>query len=196
MSSNVSLTGASSGHGSGPLLQRDYWAVIDGCSRSPSDVCALVASRFCELAPPDLARFERTRDPDRPLEVGDELRVAIRLTGTFGVRVVHRDACSFTLATLEGHPEVGRITFGAYRDDEGRVVFHIRSRARSSGALRYAAWLLVGKGMQTDTWTRFVHEVASSAGRGVAGTIAERTLELSEDDAGGPEEPTYVIGGG
>lgn len=194
MSSNPSLAVDGVG-GSGPLLQRDYWAVIDGCQQSPAEVCAYVAEHFCEIAPTDLARFERAGDTSRPLDVGDELRVAIRLTGTFGVRVVHRDGCSFTLATLQGHPEVGRITFGAYRDHDGQVVFHIRSRARSSSALRYAAWLLVGEDMQTDTWTRFVDRVASSTGRGVVGAISERTLEVSEREAGGPEEPTYVIGG-
>jgi hypothetical protein len=58
------------------------------------------------------------------LEVGDELDIHIRLAGDARVRVVHTCPCSITLATLEGHPEAWRITFGAYRDANGHVVFH------------------------------------------------------------------------
>lgn len=181
--------------GSGPLLQRDYWAVIDGCDRSPSDVGALLAARFCELAPPELARFEPIGDVRRPLEVGDELRVTIRLAGTFGIRVTHRDACSLTFATLEGHPEIGRITFGAYRNDEGQVVFHIRSRARSSSRLRYAAWLLLGDAMQVNTWTLFVDRVASTIGTGVVGSIGEESKPIPEEALGPTDEPTYIAQG-
>ena len=47
---------------------------------------------------------------------------------------------SLTLGTLEGHPEAGRITFGAYRNDDGDVVFHIRSRARSSTLFNYVGF--------------------------------------------------------
>ena len=45
--------------GSGPLLQRDYWAVVKGCPLSPAQVGELLAERFCELAPPDLQVVSR-----------------------------------------------------------------------------------------------------------------------------------------
>ena len=52
------------------------------------------------------------------------------------VRVVDTNSLSLTLATDDGHPEAGRITFGVYPNDEGDIVFHIRSRARS-GSKRF-----------------------------------------------------------
>src|SRR5690348_1552095 len=102
--------------GVGPLLQRDYWAVIDECRSGPAAVVELVASRFPELPPADVVVFEREQIGGTPgvLDVGDELNIHIRLAGAARVRVVHTAPCSITLATLKGHPEAGRITFGAY----------------------------------------------------------------------------------
>lgn len=180
--------------GAGPLLQRDYWAVIDGCALSPARFGALLATRFAELAPAELVRFSPAA-PDRPLAVGDELVVEIRMAGQCGVRVLHADANSLTLCTLRGHPEAGRITFGAYRDVRGEVVFHIRSRARSSSPSRYAGFLALGEPMQTNTWTAFVDRVAHITGRGVRGRIHIETRELdprSDDE----DRPTYLAEGG
>ena len=114
--------------GAGPLLQRDYWAVFAGCTLTPSDVIARVRERFCELPPDALVRFDA---PDG-VGIDAELDIRIKPAQSCRVRVIHEDANSFTLGTLVGHPEAGRITFGAYRNPAGEVVFHIRSRARSS----------------------------------------------------------------
>src|SRR5690606_11201615 len=71
--------------GVGPLLQRDYWGVIVDCRLSPSEVIDLVARRFPDFAPAGLAAFRRLRPNHGPLDVGDELEVHIRMTGTFRV---------------------------------------------------------------------------------------------------------------
>lgn len=181
--------------GAGPLLQRDYWTVLKGCRLSPAEVGELIATRFCELSPPDLCVFTRADEQERALEVGDELRVAIRLAGSFGVRVVHKDANSLTLATLRGHPEAGRITFGAYRNDWGEVVAHIRSLARSSDPLRYAEFLMLGDGMQAGTWTGFLDRLASVAGEGVVGSIVEETTRLHGAPPDESDRPTFEARG-
>jgi hypothetical protein len=182
--------------GVGPLLQRDYWAVIDRCELRPSEIASLVAQRFAELSPAQLAAFRRTDGTEQSLRVGDEMEVAIPGAGRCLVRVVHRDANSLTLGTLEGHPEAGRITFGAYRNERGDVVFHIRSRARSSSALRYVGFLGLGEAMQTNVWTDFVNAVALTAGDGVVGVIRASTTRMESDEA---EEqtsgPTFVARG-
>ena len=159
--------------GSGPLIQRDYWAVIQGCSRRPSEVIRLVATRFAEFPPPEVVVFERDGDggPLGTLEVGDQLDIKIRLAGEARVRVVHASPCSITLATLKGHPEAGRITFGAYRNADGDVVFHIRSRAASGSLFHRLGFLVGGDPMQTTTWTDFVNNVAVTCGQGVAGEV-------------------------
>ena len=61
------------------------------------------------------------------------MHVHMRGIGDFGVVVSHVEDGSFTLRTLEGHPEAGRITFGASRDAAGHLVLRIRSRARLRG---------------------------------------------------------------
>ncbi|WP_426748487.1 DUF1990 family protein [Myxococcus faecalis] len=185
--------------GAGPLLQRDYWAVIRQCHHRPSDLVDWVARRFPELAPDELCVFER-EDRSRegqPLELGEHLTVHIQGAGTFGVRVIHKDRQSLTLATLPGHPEAGRITFGAYRNEYGDVLFHIRSRARSGSPVHYWGFVAGGEAMQTNTWTEFVLRVAVSTGEGVVGAIHAETVELEDEPEGGDVTagPTFLARG-
>ena len=183
--------------GAGPLLQRDYWGVIDQCRFSPPQLAGIIARDFCSFAPEELVRFDKDGDSERPLEVGSELEVAIRLAGKCRVRVLHQNENSITLGTLEGHPEAGRITFGAYRNDAGDVVFHIRSRARSASAVKYAGWLAAGEPMQTNTWTDFIDRLAHTAGEGVKGVIHAETEEIEDepDDPGTVCSPTFLAVG-
>ena len=167
--------------GTGPLLQRDYWGVIASCRTSPTGVMAILRHRFSELAPAQLAAFSRMDGTARPLELGDEMHVAIRGAGTFGVRIVHSDRQSFTIGTLRGHPEAGRVTFGAYRNPRGDVVFHIRSRARASSRMRYAGFLAGGEPMQTSTWCELINRTAAAVGEGVIGFIQAQTSTVDED---------------
>ncbi|OJT16685.1 hypothetical protein BO221_48585 [Archangium sp. Cb G35] len=189
------LLAAAEGHG--PLLQRDYWAVIERCGCSPSELMELVARRFPEFAPEELVVFEPEHERDGPLEPGDELRVQIRGAGTFRVRIIHRDRQSLTLATLPGHPEAGRITFGAYRNERGDVIFHIRSRARSGSRVKYLGFRTGGEAMQTNTWTDFVNAVALTVGEGVIGFLhAETTLmEEAHESADDVRGPTFLARG-
>lgn len=183
--------------GKGPLLQRDYWAVLDDCDHSPSEVMDLVALQFCSFPPPAIVRFERD-DEDVPLAVGDGMRIDIRGAGRCEVRVAHRDTNSITLHTLEGHPEAGRITFGAYRNVEQRVVFHIRSRARASSNIRLAEYVAIGEAMQTSTWTDFINRVAAALGCTIAGEINAQVeeVELEEGDTwSGLHQPTFLARG-
>lgn len=183
--------------GHGPLLERDYWAVIRAPSGSPEELADLVARRFQAFAPPSLVRFLRPADADGPLEVGDEMQVRIRAAGTHAVRVIHRDARSLTVVTLSGHPEAGRITFGAYRNGRGDVLFHIRSRARAASRMRLLGFLVAGDPMQTNTWTDFINRVATTFGDGVRGRVhaEKRTVEAEPGDAAA-DRPTFCTGEG
>jgi hypothetical protein len=183
--------------GYGKLLQRDYWAVIADCTLGPREVISLVMERFWELPPEELVTFLRTDGKDTPLEVGDELEVRIRWAGVFRVRVLHRDPNSFTIGTLLGHPEAGRITFGAYRNDYGDVIFHIRSRARSGSRMKYMGFRSVGEPMQTNTWTDFINRLAVTVGAGVIGPIHAETRVIPEEphDPESLRSPTFVARG-
>lgn len=185
--------------GAGPLLQRDYWAVINGCQHPPSKVMEWVQRRFADFAPKELCVFGRVDSAreGEPLELGEELSVKIQGAGTFGVRVIHKNEQSFTLATLPGHPEAGRITFGAYRNEHGDVIFHIRSRARSGSTFHYVGFVTAGEAMQTNTWTEFVLRAAVTAGEGVVGVIHADTTQLDDEpDGADPEhDPTFIAKG-
>ena len=186
--------------GAGPLLQRDYWAVIQGARCGPAELMEWVQQRFPEFAPAELCVFER-QDAGRAgqlFELGEELVVKIQGAGTFGVRVIHKNAQSFTLATLPGHPEAGRITFGAYRNEPGDVIFHIRSRARSGSLFHYVGFVAGGEAMQTNTWTEFVLRAATTAGEGVLGVIHAETQQLEDEpeDTDPQKDPTYEARGG
>ena len=189
------LQRADEGHG--PLLERDYWAVIDAPRAGPVELMEVVARRFQAFAPGALVTFLRPADADAPLAVGDELEVHILGAGTFGVRVVHVDAQSLTIATLRGHPEAGRITFGAYRNDPGDVLFHIRSRARSSSRGNLMGFLFAGDPMQTNTWTDFINRVAATFGAGVRGVVhAEKRKVAEEPGDHADDRPTFRARGG
>lgn len=182
--------------GAGSFYLRDYWAVIDRCTMKPSEVMALVTRRFPEFPPVDTVEFRRCGDLHVPLEVGDEFDIHIKMAGECRVRVIHKDACSVTFGTLEGHPEAGRITFGAYRNERKDVIFHIRSRARSRSITHYLGFLTGGDPMQTTTWTDFVNSVCLTCGNGVIGFVHADTRELQLSDIDEADEamnsPTFV----
>lgn len=164
--------------GAGPLLQHDYWCVIRGCPFDPAALMSHVREHFAEFPPAELADFEGL---EGPVELGDELRIRLPGAGMVGVRVIHVDARSMTVATLEGHPIAGRITFGAYRNERDDVIFHIRSRARNASTLQYLGYLVVGEPMQSTTWTDFLDRLAHTVGDGVVGVIHDETSEVSDE---------------
>ncbi len=169
--------------GAGPLLQRDYWAVLADCPSKPSEVMHTVKSRFCELPPKALVSF----DASNGLALGATLDIRIMPAQQCQVRVVHEDAQSLTLATVSGHPEAGRITFGSYRNSDGDVIFHIRSRARSSTLPKRLGFLAIGDAMQTNTWTDFIGQVAVLNGAKIRDVIHAETVEVEEEP--GDDEP-------
>jgi hypothetical protein len=179
--------------GAGPLLQRDYWAVLDDCRLKPSELMAKVKSRFCSLPPPSLVKFLA---PDG-VALGRLINIVITPGQRCGVRVIHEDDQSLTLATLEGHPEAGRITFGAYRNAKADVIFHIRSRARSTTSSKRLGFLLIGDAMQTTTWTDFINNVAVLAGTSIVGAVHADTEQVDDDadDEDPLRAPTYLAMG-
>lgn len=184
--------------GVGPLIQRDYWAAIDACEVGPRAIADAIACSFATFPPKDVVAFSRPdlQDAcDAPLNVGDEMAVAIRMAGTSNVRVVHRDANSITLATLRGHPEAGRITFGAYRNRGGDVIVHIRSRARSGSLLHRAGFLGLGDPMQLTCWTDFINAVAARFGKGIVGSIVAESNAIDDEPEDCADKPTFIAEG-
>ena len=185
------------GVGIGPLLQRDYTAVIEGTDAEPEHLIDLLCERFEEFAPAQTATFCKAKGTSGPLSSGCEMDIVIKLVGHCRVRVVHRDRLGLTLRTLEGHPEAGRITFAAGRDDRGDLTFQIRSRTRASGLGSYLGYLLLGKQMQSRTWIRFIWNLAEAAGGKVRDCVQVRTARVDERNADGEgvDAPTLASRG-
>jgi hypothetical protein len=175
--------------GAGPLLQRDYWAVFTGCALKPSEVMTHVKAHFCELPPVTLVQFDASGGMLR----GAALDILIKPAQRCRVQVIHDDAQSLTLGTLAGHPEAGRITFGAYRNAADEVIFHIRSRARSADVATLIGFFAIGEAMQTDTWTDFINNTATSVGARIRGAIRAETTKVDSlpDDGPGAQAPTF-----
>jgi hypothetical protein len=92
------------------------------------------------------------------------------------VRVVHRDATSFRLATLQGHLEAGQIEFRAQPDDD-TLRFEIESWARAGDRLADVMYnkLRLAKEIQLNMWTHFCIRAAALAGGRPQGGITIRT---------------------
>jgi hypothetical protein len=179
--------------GLGPLLQRDYLGIIEGGKYSPEGVLDMVRGRFAEFSPSELAEFTRPDGASHPLRPGDTMHVFMPGAGHAAVVVSLLDPRTFTLRTLEGHLEAGRITFGAERDAAGRLVFRIRSRSTISDLARLIAYRLLGIHVQTRIWTTFVERVAQAAGGRLVGEVVTSTDRVSRDPADRAEEdaPTF-----
>lgn len=183
--------------GVGPLLQRDYWAVLKTCPHSPSDLTAVLREQFVTFPPEELVTFRKLNRDHALLQVGDEMEVTIRMMNPVKVQVICVDSCSITLATEKKHPEAGRITFGCYRNREHNdVIFHIRSRACAGSLLDYAGFMTIGDSMQVNTWTGFIDNFAHRVGDGTVGAIhveENKVKRTEKDDA--MDSPTFIARG-
>ncbi len=185
--------------GTGPLLERDYTAVVEGNGVTPETLVKAVRERFERFAPAETACFRREGCEPGPLDVGDVMEIKIALLGKCRVRVVHVDDHGVTLRTLKGHPEAGRITFGAFRDEKGRPVFRILSRTRASGLSSYLGYFVLGKQMQSRCWIKFIDKIAQDCGGRIAsGRIKVRTGKVVDGDGDCPgcHAPTYTHAAG
>jgi len=180
--------------GAGPLLQRDYSGIIEGCTATPEELILRVRRDFAVYSPDLLARFTRADGASDPLELEDQLQIHIVGAGDCEVRVAHLDEQSFTLRTLEGHPEAGRITFGAFRNPEGDLVFRIRSRARAGSVIKLVGYTLFGKKVQTRVWVTFIERVAEACGCKLRDEVRVETKEVADSaaDLGEADTPTFV----
>jgi len=169
--------------GVGPLLHRCYSADIVNTSMAPDKLIELVADRLNQVSP-EMAVFRKTRGTEGGMREGEEF--VVRMPGPWDgpVRVVHRDATSFRLATLDGHLEAGQIEFRAFRAGDG-LRFQIESWARAGDRLSDLMYnkLRLAKEIQLNMWTHFCIRAATLAdGRLQSGvTIRTRWVDWSKE---------------
>jgi hypothetical protein len=180
----------SSGHG--PIWLHDYRVVLEAGTLSPEEIVLLMRSEFPDFAPQQIARFEREANQSAPIGVGDEVIVHLTGAGTCRILFTQVGEQSFTMRTLDGHFEAGRITFGAYLEN-GKTVIRICSRARSAGSAHHVAYVLLGRTMQEKVWRTFLTRVAARCGADEA-EVLTHTEEVKGNiaDLGELDTPTFV----
>ena len=157
-----------SDEGAGPLLHRRYEIELPDRAISSDMMLRLMQRHLTELAPAALAEFEKSAGSDAVFSVGDEYEITMLGPWNGVVRVSEVTRDSFTLVTLDGHPEAGHITFSVEDDalSQGLILVRIESWARSRDTLVAAAYdtLKIGKQVQTEVWITFLQRLAERAG--------------------------------
>ncbi len=154
--------------GTGALVHRQYEITLELHQLLPADMLRLMQRHITELAPSALANFEKTAGSETIFRVGDEYDITMLGPWNGRVRVAELTPDSFTLVTLDGHPESGHITFSSRHSDalDGSVTVMIESWARSRDAVVHAAYstLRIGKQVQAEVWITFLQRLSALAG--------------------------------
>ena len=149
--------------GRGRTYHRVYSVRVLGSELSPEQVVDRLLQDPNQAAPTEVSVFEPAHGAGR--SPGHEM--AVRMPGPWDapVRIVERDATSFTFATLRGHMEAGEIQFRATREGE-HLVFTIESWTRSGDRLFDAIYdrVPLAREMQLHMWVQVCQGVARLAG--------------------------------
>jgi hypothetical protein len=167
--------------GFGPMLHRSYAVRIVRSTISPAALIDMVSAKLNQ-ASPETAVFRKTRGAEGGVRQGDEF--VVRMPGPWDgpVRVVHRDATSFRLATLQGHLEAGEIEFRAESAGDA-LHFEIESWARAGDRLADLLYnkLKLAKEIQLNMWSHFCVRVAVLAGGRPQGGVTIHTRWVAWD---------------
>ena len=179
--------------GTGCIFHRRYEIALAGVALRNDEVLRLMQRHLADLAPSMLAHFEKTTGSDTGLRVGDEYEITMLGPWNGLVRVVESTFESFTLATLDGHPEVGHITFSVVHSAEATdpLIVRIESWARARDALVAAAYgkIGIGKQMQTEAWITFLQRLSALAGVKETPEVHIIDEEIPADDEGAADAP-------
>lgn len=171
--------------GTGPLVHRRYEIELPDRAVTRDIVLRLMQLHLTELAPAALANFEKSEGSDEVFRVGDEYEITMLGPWNGAVRVAEMTPSSFTLVTLDGHPEAGHISFSVEDDAAsfGTLRVRIESWARSRDALVAAAYgtLGIGKQVQTEVWITFLQRLAVLTGVTTRPEVRITTESLDEE---------------
>lgn len=167
--------------GHGPVFQRCYQADIADPAASASALMRQIMLNLPDFSPDALAEFTKAEDR-REMQVGDEYDIKILGPWNGSVRVIEVKPTTFALATLEGHPEAGQISFqlNPHPTLANALRFEIQSWARSRDALVQLTYqhLKLGQEAQTNTWVTFCQRVVEASGGTLCGEVEVSTSEL------------------
>ncbi|RSK47383.1 DUF1990 family protein [Hymenobacter rigui] len=170
--------------GSGPFFERRYWVDVQHPRQSVEALLEHIKCHLPDYSPESLADFSKTKGQSHCLREGDEFHVRILGPWNGEVRVTQVTAEGFELATLESHPEAGRIGFSLRPHPllPDTVRFEIHSRARSRDGLVAFTYDTLGMGrrVQQQTWEAFCQRVAERSGGLALVPVQVETIRQTE----------------
>ncbi|WP_411282192.1 DUF1990 family protein [Gemmatimonas sp.] len=169
--------------GVGELTHRRYSIEVPRAAFTRQSMCRAIEARLSELSPSGLADFQKSAGDDLGMSVGDEYDVTMLGPWNGRVRVAEVEDSSFTLVTLEGHPEAGHITFSVHDvpDQSGILKVMIESWARARDEAVEVAYdtLNLGQRVQTEVWVTFLQRVAQIVGSADVPEVEIQTEKLT-----------------
>ncbi len=162
--------------GFGPLMHRSFVTRIRDAELTAPELIGAFAAVPNRAAPKALGSFVKLRGEEGELRVGDEFTVRIPGPWDGPVRAVDVGPTHFSLVTLDGHLEAGRIRFRARDLGPRRLEVRIEAWARGGDRLSNLLFdhLPVNKEVQLHMWT----------------SVLERLTRLSRGRRDGPIDIT------
>ncbi|HEV7883010.1 MAG TPA: DUF1990 family protein [Solirubrobacteraceae bacterium] len=166
--------------GVGPLMHRSFLVRVREAQLTAGELIGAFAGRPNRAAPTALASFVKVHGDEGELRVGDEFTV--RMPGPWDgpVRAVEVAPTHFSLVTLDGHLEAGRIRFEARDLAPGRLEVRIEAWARGGDRLSNLLFdrLRVNKEVQLHMWTSVLERLTRLSGGRRDGPIDIRTRRV------------------
>lgn len=166
--------------GIGSMDRKLFWADIRNATLSSGELMRVFREHITEIMP-----LEFAAEPNVPTEAhrGTTLTGAIPARGNIQVRVEEETGESLTLATIEGHPLAGIVTFRARGIPPG-ILFEIEIYARAANIFDWLALHTVGSAMQSQNWKQVVQRVIDLSGGRAEAEVQNSSEKLSSEEAG------------
>jgi uncharacterized protein YbjT (DUF2867 family) len=170
--------------GVGPLVHKRYWADITGSFHRAAALRDVFRRNAAQAMPFEL-RAES--GPIENLKKGMTLSVTVPLRGTVSMRVEDVTPERIVLATVEGHPLAGLVTFN-FLERGAQVRFEVEVFARGADVVDAILMAVMADFLQDVHWRTVVERVVQlSGGRAPAG-VQMLITAVDEEEARKVEE--------
>jgi len=168
--------------GYGPLMHRCYVARVRDAELTAEQLIETFAGKPNRAAPKALGSFVKLRGEEGELRVGDEFTVRIPGPWDGPVRAVEVEPTGFSLVTLDGHLEAGRIRFAAHDLGDARLEISIEAWARGGDRVSNLLFdrIPVNKEVQLHMWTSVLERLMEMSGGVRDGRLAITTRRVDE----------------
>lgn len=150
--------------GTGPLVQRIFYAFLAGVRRSPSDLFESFRRRFADLVPESTMGPAKEPVAESRIEKGTTLTLSLPMRGHVQVRVIELTDSSMTVATLSGHPLAGSVTFRFTGVPGEDLRFEVETCDRPATPPDALAMYPLGILMKRWNWSKVVERTAEFSG--------------------------------